>query len=88
MAKLEEETTNGNDKPKNNKIEKVEISVIFEKDRHPSFSKSMLNMKKIDELKLNMNNIEKYKDEYPSEIISSKRDFTGTNNKIENLNNM
>ena len=88
MAKLEEETTNGNDKPKNNKIEKVEISVIFEKDRHPSFSKSMINMKKVDELKLNMNDIEKYKDEYPSEIISSKRDFTGTNNKIENLNNM
>ena len=86
MAKLEEETTNGNDKSKNNKNEKVEISVVFEKDRHPSFSKSMLNMKKIDDLKINMDNIEKYKDDYPE--VSSKRDFTGAINKIENLNNV
>ncbi len=43
-------------------------------------------MKKIDDLKINMDNIEKYKDDYPE--ISSKRDFTGANNKIENLNNV
>ena len=86
MAKLEEETINGTDKPKNNNIEKVEISVVFEKDRHPSFSKNMLNRKKIDDLKINIDNIDKYKDDYPE--VSSKRDFTGANNKIENLNNL
>ncbi len=88
MAKLEEETTNENEKSKNknNKAENVEISVIFEKDRHPSFSKNVLNAKKIGDFQIN--NIEKFKEEYPSVVVSSKRDFGGNNNKIDNMNNL
>lgn len=88
MAKLEEETTNENEKSKNknNKVENVEISVVFEKDRHPSFSKNVLNAKKIGDFQIN--NIEKFKEEYPSVVVSSKRDFGGNNNKIDNMNNL
>ena len=88
MAKLEEETTNENEKSKNknNKAENVEISVVFEKDRHPSFSKNVLNAKKIGDFQIN--NIEKFKEEYPSVVVSSKRDFGGNNNKIDNMNNL
>ena len=88
MAKLEEETTNENEKSKNknNKAENVEISVVFEKDRHPSFSKNVLNAKKIGDFQIN--NIEKFKEEYPSIVVSSKRDFGGNNNKIDNMNNL
>ena len=88
MAKLEEETTNENEKSKNknNKAENVEISVVFEKDRHPSFSKNILNAKKIGDFQIN--NIEKFKEEYPSVVVSSKRDFGGNNNKIDNMNNL
>ena len=88
MAKLEEDTTNENEKSKNknNKAENVEISVVFEKDRHPSFSKNVLNTKKIGDFQIN--NIEKFKEEYPSVVISSKRDFGGNNNKIDNMNNL
>ena len=87
MAKLEEDTTNENEKSKNqnNKAENVEISVVFEKDRHPSFSKNILNAKKIGDFQIN--NIEKFKEEYPSVVVSSKRDFGGNNNKIDNMNN-
>ena len=88
MAKLEEDTTNENEKSKNknNKAENVEISVVFEKDRHPSFSKNVLNAKKIGDFQIN--NIEKFKEEYPSVVVSSKRDFGGNNNKIDNMNNL
>ena len=88
MAKLEEETSNENEisKNKNNKAENVEISVVFEKDRHPSFSKNVLNAKKIGDFQIN--NIEKFKEEYPSVVVSSKRDFGGNNNKIDNMNNL
>ena len=88
MAKLEEETSNENEKSKNknNKAENVEISVVFEKDRHPSFSKNVLNAKKIGDFQIN--NIEKFKEEYPSVVVSSKRDFGGNNNKIDNMNNL
>lgn len=88
MAKLEEDTTNENDKTKNksNKAENVEISVVFEKDRHPSFSKNVLNGKKIGDLRIN--NIEKFKEDYPNIVVSSKRDFSGNNNKIDNMNNL
>ena len=88
MAKLEEETTNENEKSKNNnnKAENVEISVVFEKDRHPSFSKNVLNAKKIGDFQIN--NIEKFREEYPSVVVSSKRDFGGNNNKIDNMNNL
>ena len=88
MAKLEEETTNENEKSKNknNKAENVEISVVFEKDRHPSFSKNVLNAKNIGDFQIN--NIEKFKEEYPSVVVSSKRDFGGNNNKIDNMNNL
>ena len=90
MAKLEEDTSNENEneksKNKNNKAENVEISVVFEKDRHPSFSKNVLNAKKIGDFQIN--NIEKFKEEYPSVVVSSKRDFGGNNNKIDNMNNL
>lgn len=88
MAKLEEETTNENEKSKNknNKADNVEISVVFEKDRHPSFSKNVLNAKKIGDFQIN--NIQKFKEEYPSVVVSSKRDFGGNNNKIDNMNNL
>jgi len=88
MAKLEEDTSNENEKSKNknNKAENVEISVVFEKDRHPSFSKNVLNAKKIGDFQIN--NIEKFKEEYPSVVVSSKRDFGGNNNKIDNMNNL
>ncbi len=72
-SKLAEENTNGNDKNKNTKIEKVEISVIFQKDRHPVYKN---NLKKTNDLKLSLKNMEDYKEELPTDgISSSKRRF-------------
>ena len=80
MAKLEEETANTTDKNKNNnKIEKVEISVVFEKDRHPSHKNNFLNLKKTGDLRLKK--FDKFQGEMPSMISSSKREF-GCNNNI------
>lgn len=72
-SKLAEENINGNDKNKNTKIEKVEISVVFQKDRHPVYKK---NLKKTNDLKLSLKNMEDYKEELPTDgISSSKRRF-------------
>ena len=76
MTKLEEETTNeNNDKNKGNKVEKVEMSVVFEKDRHPSYSKNMMNIKKYGDLNLNLKNTSKFQEEYQTGFASSKRDI-------------
>ena len=79
LAKLEEETANTTDKNKNiNKIEKVEISVVFEKDRHPSHKNNFINLRKPGDLRLKK--YEKFKEEIPSIISSTKREFSGNNN--------
>ena len=79
LAKLEEETANTTDKNKNiNKIEKVEISVVFEKDRHPSYKNNFINLRKPGDLRLKK--YEKFKEEIPSIISSTKREFSGNNN--------
>ena len=76
MTKLEEETTNeNNDKNKGNKVEKVEMSVVFEKDRHPSYSKNMMNIKKYGDLNLILKNTSKFQEEYQTGFASSKRDI-------------
>ena len=80
MTKLEEETVNDNDKNKGNKIEKVEVSVVFEKDRHPSYTKNIMTTKKYNDMKFNLKNIDKFKEEFPSGISSSNRDFDNNNN--------
>ena len=78
MNKLEEESTKGNEI--NKKIEKVEISVVFQKDRHPIFKKDYGNLKKNNDLKLNLKKMEGYKEEFPTDGISStKRGFDGKN---------
>ena len=69
-SKLAEENINGNDKNKNTKIEKVEISVIFQKDRHPVYKN---NLKKTNDLKLSLKNMEDYKEELPTDGISSSK---------------
>ena len=82
MNKLEEETTNENNN-KNNKVEKVEISVVFEKDRHPSYSKNVINIKNFGESKFNLENSNKFKEDFQAGFASSKRDITsnfGNNN--------
>ena len=58
----------------------------MKKWKYQLFLKKIDILQKIDDLKINMDNIEKYKDDYPE--VSSKRDFTGAINKIENLNNV
>ena len=79
LAKLEEETANTTDKNKNiNKIEKVEISVVFEKDRHPSHKNNFINLRKPGDLRLKK--YENFKEEIPSIISSTKREFSGNNN--------
>jgi len=79
LAKLEEETANTTDKNKNiNKIEKVEISVVFEKDRHPSHKNNFINLRKPGDLRFKK--YEKFKEEIPSIISSTKREFSGNNN--------
>ena len=83
MTTLEEETTNdNNDKIKNNKVEKVEMSVVFEKDRHPSYSKNVMNVKNFGDLKLNKLTT-KFQEEFQTGFSSSKRDIKpsfGNNN--------
>ena len=86
MQKLEEETTNEKDKKMKN-IDNIEFSVVFEKDRHPSYTKNIVkritDLKKNNNLKLNLENIGQYKDGFNIESASSKREF----NKSNNINN-
>ena len=84
-AKLEEETTNATDKKQNTKIEKVEISVVFEKDRHPSYKKNFINIKTNKDL-FNLKKFEEFKEEFQTGISSSNREFSGNNKKFDVLN--
>ena len=82
MQKLEEETSNEKIKDKKN-IEKVELSVVFEKDRHPSYAKNIVKRladMKTTNLKLNFENVDKYKDRLNAESSSTKRELNKSNN--------
>lgn len=75
MTKLEEEITNGKEKNKKDKIENIEISVVFEKDRHPSAKNNFANIKKFNDLQLGQKIINGYKEELSSGGSSTKRNF-------------
>ena len=86
MTNLDEETTSENDKNKINKNEKVEnvenieISVVMEKDRHPSYKNNLPNLKRNTGLGLNPKASRAFNQEFSTGISSTKRDFSGNNN--------
>ena len=87
MTKLEEETTNTTDKNKNkNKVEKVEMSVVFEKDRHPSNKNKMVNFIINKDLKLNLKNVDEFKEEFQTGISSTNRELALNSKNLANLN--
>ena len=84
MSKLEEETTNDTEKSKKNKIENVEISVVFEKDRHPSYRNNIMNLKRNNDLGLNNIKSGGYKEEFSTGNSSTKRNININNNILNN----
>ena len=84
MSKLEEETTNDTEKSKKNKIENVEISVVFEKDRHPSYRNNIMNLKRNNDLGLNNIKSGEYKEEFSTGNSSTKRNINVKNNILNN----
>ena len=82
IVKLEEEITGDTEKNKKNEIENIEISVVFEKDRHPSHKNNFVNVKKNNNLGLNIKQFDVIKEDFSTEISSTKRNFDGNKNNI------